>query len=102
MILDKEILPYGYSIFRNDRPSRGGGVLVAIKNSLSSRIVPSPSHLELIAVSLWKSSTLFLLYIYPRILPLSYSMKRYLTSNNIVPQIKHVIVIGDFNLPDIN
>ncbi len=38
-VLDAEILPYGYDIYRRDRygDKRGGGVLIAVKNGLESR-----------------------------------------------------------------
>lgn len=34
-VLDNEILPSGYCIFRKDRTLRGGGVLVAIDSAIS-------------------------------------------------------------------
>ena len=33
-IFDNEILPSGYNIFQADRPSRGGGVLLAVSSDL--------------------------------------------------------------------
>ena len=33
---DQEILPPNYIIYRNDRKTRGGGVPIAIKNSLNA------------------------------------------------------------------
>ena len=33
-ILNSEILPTGYTIYRLDHPSRGGGVLLAVKRLL--------------------------------------------------------------------
>ena len=102
MILDKEIIPYGYSIYRKDRTSRGGGVLVAIKNTISSRLVQSPLNLELIAVELFEINYLvFVVYLPPNIdiilLKETISfIKQYCSSNH------NVIIIGDFNLPDIN
>ena len=48
-ILDYEILPSEYVIYRNDRSScDGGGVLVAIKNHLPSCLISSPSHIEIL------------------------------------------------------
>ena len=47
-----EIIPKNYSIYRKDRKSRGGGVLVAISDSISSNLIPSPNTVELIAVSI--------------------------------------------------
>ena len=102
MTLDKEIIPYGYFIYRKDRTSRGGGVLVAIKNTISSRLVQSPLNLELSAVELIEINYLvFVVYLPPNIdiilLKETISfIKQYYSSN------RNVIIIGDFNLPDIN
>ena len=50
-IYDNEIIPTGYSIFRCDRASRGGGVLIAVDSNLTSSLIPSPpSALEYISV----------------------------------------------------
>ena len=51
-VFDNEIIPKNYSIYRKDRKSRGGGVLIAISDSISFNLIPSPNTLELIAVSI--------------------------------------------------
>ena len=51
-VYDHEILPSNYSIYRKDRLSRGGGVLVAVNNVFDSVCLPSPSDLEIITVKL--------------------------------------------------
>ena len=51
-ITDLEILPQAYSLYRKDRESRGGGVMLAISNKLSSRQTPSPQNLEVVTVSI--------------------------------------------------
>lgn len=38
LILDNEILPCGYVIYRNDRSTRGGGVMLAIKDDVVSKL----------------------------------------------------------------
>ena len=43
---DGEILSYGYTIYPKDRGARGGGVLIAIEDSVSSSSLPSPTDLE--------------------------------------------------------
>ena len=50
-IFDNEILPSGYQIYRKDCNRRGGGVVLAIKNSIPSKLLSTPSDLELLAVS---------------------------------------------------
>lgn len=57
-IVDQEILPSNFTIYRKDRTQRGGGVLVAINNSIPSSIMFSPPDLEVIAVQIGYSSPL--------------------------------------------
>jgi len=49
-VLDNEILPVNYSIYRTDRVTRGGGVLLAVKNTVPSQCWESPKDLELVTV----------------------------------------------------
>ena len=51
-IYDCEILPTDFVLYRKDRPSRGGGVLIAVKSSFHSSLIPSPSDVEVISVKL--------------------------------------------------
>ena len=50
LVFDKEILPSHYAIYRKDRGSRGGGVLVAVDESIPSSLIDSPPNLEIIVV----------------------------------------------------
>ena len=59
-VCDNEIVPSGYTIFSKDRGTRGGGVLVAIKDSIPFKQMPSPSCLEVITVSVCLSDSLIL------------------------------------------
>ena len=43
IISDCEIIPSDFVLYRKDRPSRGGEVLIAINKSLYSTLLPSPS-----------------------------------------------------------
>ena len=47
---DRDIMPSGYSIYRKDRGPSGGGILIAVNESLAFQEVPTPPHLELAAV----------------------------------------------------
>ena len=49
-ILNNEILPTNFVIYRKDRDSRGGGVLLAIHESLQSKLLVAPSDLEVLTV----------------------------------------------------
>ena len=62
-IFDLEILPTNYIIYRKDRGTRGGGVLIALEESIPSSIIPSPGDLEVISV---------------RIVPLLYAQSTFL------------------------
>ena len=50
LIFDCEILPTNYTLYRKDRKSRGGGVLIAVDSSVSCSVSPSPADLEIITV----------------------------------------------------
>ena len=52
MISDPEIIPYNYTMYRNDRNTRGGGVLIAISNSIPSKLYNISNTVELITVEL--------------------------------------------------
>ena len=97
LIYDNEILPTGFNIYRKDRSSRGGGVLIAIDQDIHSSIIFSPSHLEVVAVKVCNLS-ICTVYVPPN------SSKEYhldmmaylasLDSNNL-------LIVGDFNCPDV-
>jgi len=47
-IFTNEILPSCYTVLRKDHDSRGGGILLAPKSSLTTMQLPSPSDLEIV------------------------------------------------------
>ena len=52
-MFDGEIIPTGFSVYRKDRGSRGGGVLIAVNDSVSSSLLlQSPTDLEVIAIKI--------------------------------------------------
>ena len=51
-VLDHEIIPTGYTIYRKDRSSRGGGVMLAVKNSIPSHALDTPTELETLCVQI--------------------------------------------------
>ena len=56
-IFDQEILPTNYCIFRKDRHSRGGGVMIAVRDTISATAVnvptvPATNSLEVISLNL--------------------------------------------------
>ena len=102
-ILNNEILPSGYSIYRHNRPLRGGGVMLAVNNTLPSKILPSPYNLELVAVKIYSKYSFILCLIYnPPNSDLSYFFNLLDYLNNLLALNNKIILLGDFNLPDIN
>ena len=63
-ILNGEILPSGYSIYQCDRGSRGGGVMLAVHNSLSSRQLYTPPSTEIVTVEVTVSSPVLVCVVY--------------------------------------
>ena len=53
MIYDNEILPQiQYTIYRHDCGSRGGGVMLGIKQDILSKVLPSPPGLEILTIQI--------------------------------------------------
>ena len=51
-IFDNKILPSNYTLFCKDRPSHGGGVLIAVSNKFTCQVMSSPDNLEIICIKL--------------------------------------------------
>jgi len=54
-MFNNEIFPPNYAIYRKDRSSCGGGVILAIDMSIPSRIVPSPDNIEVVVAEVLSS-----------------------------------------------
>ena len=66
-VFDQEILPTNYNIYRKDRPSRGGGVLIATKSTIPVSVIssdPSNNSLEILTVRLNLSKPVTLSCVY--------------------------------------
>jgi len=57
-----EILPSGYILLRNDRDSRGGGVMLAIKDSIVFKQLLFLNDLEIVSVEIEATFVLCLIY----------------------------------------
>ena len=102
-VYDNEIIPSKFNIYRKDRKSRGGGVLVAINESLQSSIIPSPDDLEIISVSITHRETIILCTVYiPPNSDSDYLNSLLLYLSSLYISHDHIILVGDFNLPDID
>jgi len=63
-IYDSEILQTNYTLFRKDRPSRGGGVLIAVNNKFPCHVIASPEDLEVICIKLDLNNPITICVIY--------------------------------------
>lgn len=113
---DTELLPNNYALYRRDRNvdsncKRGGGVLIAIKNNLSSRMIePIYSGIEQLFVEVKLPNEVIILgtiYIPPKT-SADASTETYLSFGNELLDLRskypnaRILVAGDFNLPTLN
>ena len=101
-IFDSEILPNQYIIYRNDRQSRGGGVLLAVQTHISSKLLSSPTNLEMLTVELNLSKRIIICVVYFPPNPTVSQIRSLSDHLSEFQQPYNVILLGDFNLPDIN
>ena len=102
-ICNGEILPTGFVLYRKDRPSRGGGVLIAVRESLFSSFIPSPHDLEMVCVKLGRGNDCVICCVYiPPECSFSYvsSVVQFLT--DLTSSFRKCVIVGDFNFPDID
>ena len=106
-ISNSEILIEDYEIFRKDRESRGGCVLVAIKEESFKNIreIKAGCNLEIVIVDVLTDSNTHLIVCSCYRPP--HSNEAWLTEfSNLLADIRNnyddVILAGDFNLPNIN
>ncbi|CAH1273383.1 Hypp5110 [Branchiostoma lanceolatum] len=101
-----EVFPDTYNVFRRDRASRGGGVLVTVKNNIIATHHPEPDcpcELTWVQVQLANSKSIFIgAYYRPPtaghddFAALERSVLQMRANNNNA----HIWLAGDFNLPD--
>ena len=102
-IFDKETLPAGYTIHQRDRLTRGGGLLVAVHNSISSWLVSAPLDLEVVTVGIQLQQMVILSCVYvPPSASLTYMVQLCSYLSSLVVQNSVLVVVGDFNLPHID
>ena len=99
-IYDNEITPNGYSVYRYDRSTRGGGVLFFVKSSLPSTISPTTFNVESNSVIISTHLIISCIYLPPAVDDsIHISLLAFL--HNLSPSHNHIIM-GDFNMPDID
>lgn len=101
-IFDREILPPGYSIYRQDHGSKDGGVLVVVSDRIPSTQVHLQSSCELLVIHLPLHKDTFICCTYaPPSNPTSYFMDLAHCLYSL-PTSSHLILLGDFNISDVN
>ena len=104
---NSELLLGDYDIFRRDRPTRGGGVLIAVKKDLCCEEISSSKDTESIfcKINIKNSRPLIIGSVY-RAPDLDFELSNKLSAeiHNIYNRFQNSIfwLGGDFNLPDIN
>ena len=102
-IYNNEILPSNFTVYRNDRGTRGGGVLLAVNLSIPSKIVSCPDDIEAIVIELFPQHPVKLCLVYnPPNTGLLYQQKLISFLSDIMQTDGNVIILGDFNTPDID
>ena len=102
MIYDSEIIPSNYTIYRNDRNTRGGGILIAISDNIPSKLYIKDDSIEAQTVKLLTNPPTLLCCIY---IPPNCSTDYYdqtLQYLSLLPSDSDLVIVGDFNCPDIN
>lgn len=96
-----------FSIYRCDRSERkGGGVLIAIKNTLSSFLIDTHSPLEIVWAACFSASSKILIgacYRPPDAGPsFSDELRKSIAAAVQSYQCENVYLLGDFNFPDVD
>ena len=105
-ILNSEIFPPNYNIVRNDRDRKGGGVLIAVLNTLTFEILSTTTTTESLFIRLQSKSSSYIIgcHYRPPSQPLPYSESFAHSLYDLHSRFpnSHFIVGGDFNLPHID
>lgn len=103
-VYDSEFVPSGYSAFRNDRGSKGGGVCVIFKDNLKiSRMVDIPGVEGIFCKTYHKNVRYIIGGVYRppnAAIDVLNELQNYL--NLTVKHDDRIILTGDFNLPNID
>ena len=90
-------------LFRKDRLSHGGGVILAVRSNISCQLTDSPREQETVCVKLNYSQPVVCCFTYippnSNITPYE-NLFVFLNSANIISA--NLNLLGDFNIPDIN
>ena len=91
----------------NDRKTRGGGVLIAIRNSLNATLISKSDHLEAVSIQLHLGNclnvSLCCMYLPPgsgcdKLLTVVNHLSDILMDDNHLSNSNDIMIVGDFNL----
>ena len=111
-VSDLEILSNDFNVYRNDRSSTGGGVLIAVHSNIASKprydlVTNHHGSLEVVVVELNipKLPKLALINVYNPPAPVAIENSNFL--RNILQAVtnegtNHILLMGDFNLPNLD
>ncbi len=98
-IFDKEVVPPAYTLFCKDRSlGRGGGVFLAVRNTVPCTLLPSSPSLEVVSILISRSTSVSIVYVPPTYYV--HSLLEHLSS--VISKSVCSIIFGDFNCPSIN
>ena len=101
-IFDKEVIPCGFTVYRRDRGSRGGGVMIVVANSIASTLVPNVFDIEMVTINLtYLQLVITCIYVPPNSSD-DYHHDIVSSLNFLFSTYNHVVIMGDFNSSDIN
>lgn len=99
---DEDIVPESYKIIRRDRPNRGGGVAVVLNTHTTTILLDQIEDHESLCLQLNVfGNTIILIAVYrPPSSEVEFLTKLY--DYSLKHSKNHLIIAGDFNLPNIN
>jgi len=102
-VYDNEIFPPNYAIYRKDRSSRGGGVLLAVDTSIPSRLLTSPDDIEVVTVEILTTKPCKICVLYnPPNSGTDYQDHLLSYVSLLMKEVDPVVIMGDFNTPDVD
>lgn len=103
-VADFEVTPTGYTIVRKDRQGRGGGVAFLIKDNIRFSVLDDNYDIEMLWIRCgFSERTVYIGGIYRApnsSLDIIAKLRNFMDSNFSLQD--NVLLLGDFNLPDIN
>ena len=97
-----EVLPANYTIYRHDRDTRGGGVLIAVLDKIPSKQIVIDCELDIILVQLEVLPRILVCCVYNPPSSNDDHFNRLLDLIHSLPVHGDVLILGDFNVLDVN